>query len=115
MTQVPPNQIIAFNALLRTKFGAFLHKTVEDLNPGIPFQSNWHIRAIDYALDRMVAGETKHDDQVDALAQLLHWVATSDYFDYSQLDFKSMFIPKRDADLMPWQRDDYYCDPDQLY
>lgn len=57
----------------------------------------------------------KHDDQVDALAQLLHWVATSNYVDYSQLDFKSMFILKRDADLMPWQRDDYYCDPDILY
>lgn len=58
MTQVPPNEIAAFNALLRMKFEVFAHKAVEDLNPGIQFQPNWHIRAIDYALDRMMAGET---------------------------------------------------------
>jgi predicted phage terminase large subunit-like protein len=59
----------------------------------------------------------KHDDQVDALAQLLHWVATSNYVDYSQLDFSAMCIPKRYADLSPWQREAYdnYCDPSILY
>ena len=53
MTQVPRTQAEAFNALLRMHFGSFLHKAVEDLNPGSPFQSNWHICAIEHALEQM--------------------------------------------------------------
>ena len=59
MTQVPRTQAEAFNALLRMHFGSFLHKAVEDLNPGSPFQSNWHICAIEHALEQMMAGNSK--------------------------------------------------------
>ncbi len=59
MTEVPRTQAEAFNALLRMHFGSFLHKAVEDLNPGSPFQSNWHICAIEHALEQMMAGNSK--------------------------------------------------------
>lgn len=57
MTQAPRSQAEAFNALLRMHFGSFLHKAVEDLNPGGHFQPNWHIRAIEHALEQMMVGE----------------------------------------------------------
>lgn len=61
--------------------------------------------------------QVQHDDQVDALAQLLEWVAKNDFVDYSQLDFDAMFMPKRYCDMSPWQREahDNACDPDLLY
>jgi predicted phage terminase large subunit-like protein len=59
VTRLSPNPIAAFNALLRKDFASFLHKTVEELNPGVSFQTNWHINAIDHALGQMMAGEMR--------------------------------------------------------
>jgi len=45
------------NAMLRTDFQAFLHRTVLHLNPGGLFLPNWHIEAIAHELERIRRGE----------------------------------------------------------
>jgi hypothetical protein len=45
------------NAALRSDFVAFVHRCFLTLNPGVPFISNWHIEAIAYELDRILAGK----------------------------------------------------------
>jgi len=45
------------NALLRTNFGAFLHRCVLHLNPGAIFRNNWHIDAIAYELSQILEGK----------------------------------------------------------
>jgi hypothetical protein len=47
----------AIDAILRNDFECFLHRCVLYLNPGAPFLSNWHIRAIAYQLERIRCGE----------------------------------------------------------
>jgi len=48
----------AFRALLRSDFGAFLHRCVLTLNPGGQFQPNWHIDAITWQLRQVMEGKT---------------------------------------------------------
>ena len=45
------------NAVLRTDFMAFIHRCVLTLNPGRPFQPNWHLEAIADALEQVRTGE----------------------------------------------------------
>lgn len=58
----------------------------------------------------------KHDDQVDALAQLLQWVS-SDFVDYTQLDWSLICNTIPYSQMSPWQREAYDndCDPNLLY
>lgn len=48
----------ALNAVLRTNFGAFLHRCVLTLNPGGQFLPNWHIDVIALNLTEVMAGQT---------------------------------------------------------
>jgi predicted phage terminase large subunit-like protein len=45
------------DAILRSDPVAFSQKAFEQLNPGIPFQNNWHIEKLGYALERVLRGE----------------------------------------------------------
>ena len=45
------------NAILRNDFMAFVHRCMLTLNPGAPFQPNWHLEAIAYALEKVRTGE----------------------------------------------------------
>jgi predicted phage terminase large subunit-like protein len=45
------------NAVLRSDFKSFLHRSVRTLNPGVTFLLNWHIDAIAYQLERVRKGE----------------------------------------------------------
>ena len=45
------------NAILRSDFASFLHRSLFTLNPGAHFLPNWHIDAIAYQLSRVRAGE----------------------------------------------------------
>jgi predicted phage terminase large subunit-like protein len=45
------------NAALRSDFVAFVHRCFLTLNPGASFQLNWHIEAIAYELQKVLAGE----------------------------------------------------------
>ena len=49
----------ALNALFRTNFNAFLHRCVLTLNPGATFLPNWHIDAISWNLNEVMAGRTQ--------------------------------------------------------
>src|SRR5271166_288377 len=46
-------------ALLRTNFGAFVHKVFMTLAPGQEFVPAWYLSAIAYLLERVLRGETK--------------------------------------------------------
>ncbi len=46
-----------FNAILRSDFASFLHRSVLTLNPGAIFLPNWHLDAIAHQLDRVRSGE----------------------------------------------------------
>ncbi len=48
----------AFRALLRSNFGAFLHRCVLALNPSMQFMPNWHIEAIAWQLKQVMEGKT---------------------------------------------------------
>lgn len=52
------HELRAFHALLRSRFDAFLHRSVLTVNPGIQFLSNWHIDAITWQLEQVMAGST---------------------------------------------------------
>jgi hypothetical protein len=45
------------NAALRSNFVAFVHRCFLTLNAGVPFISNWHIEAIAYELQKILAGQ----------------------------------------------------------
>ena len=45
------------NALLRSDFETFLERCLKTLNPGMPYLSNWHIKAIAHQLARVRRGE----------------------------------------------------------
>jgi predicted phage terminase large subunit-like protein len=47
------------DAALRTDFLTFTHRGVLTLNPGIAFARNWHLDAIAWQLQKVMAGETK--------------------------------------------------------
>ena len=47
----------ALDAMLRSDFCAFLHRCMQTLNPGSKFLRNWHIKAIAYELQRIIAGD----------------------------------------------------------
>jgi predicted phage terminase large subunit-like protein len=49
----------ALDALFRTNFNVFLHRCVLTLNPGATFLSNWHIDAISWNLNEVMAGRTR--------------------------------------------------------
>lgn len=49
----------ALDALFRTNFNAFLHRCVLTLNPGATFLPNWHIDAISWNLNEVMAGRTQ--------------------------------------------------------
>jgi predicted phage terminase large subunit-like protein len=51
------NQSELLNAILRSDFTSFLHRSVSTLNPGAHFLPNWHIDAIAYQLSRVRSGE----------------------------------------------------------
>ena len=45
------------NEILRLDFRAFVHRVVQELSPGTPYQPNWHIDALGYQLERVRRGE----------------------------------------------------------
>ncbi len=45
------------NAVLRNDFMAVVHRCMLTLNPGTPFQRNWHHEAIAHALGKVRTGE----------------------------------------------------------
>jgi predicted phage terminase large subunit-like protein len=45
------------DAILRSDFESFLRRCLMTLNPGMPYLSNWHIKAIAYQLERIRRGE----------------------------------------------------------
>src|SRR5713226_6481531 len=47
------------DAILRTNFYAFGHRSFEELKPGSRIEKNWHLEAIAGALDRVMAGQVK--------------------------------------------------------
>jgi predicted phage terminase large subunit-like protein len=47
------------NALLRQDFHAFVEKVFNTLHPSAEYEDNWHIRAMTYALNQCIEGETK--------------------------------------------------------
>ena len=47
------------DAALRTDFMTFVHRSMLTLNPGINFLRNWHLDAIAWHLQRVMAGEIK--------------------------------------------------------
>ena len=47
------------NALLRQDFLAFAEKVFCTLNPGQMYLHNWHIDAIGWLLERVMAGDTR--------------------------------------------------------
>ena len=47
------------NALFRTNFNVFLHRCVLTLNPGATFLPNWHIDALSWNLNEVMAGRTR--------------------------------------------------------
>jgi len=49
----------ALSALLRTRFAAFAMKVFQHLEPGTPFQPNWHHEALAYYLDLVRTGDVK--------------------------------------------------------
>lgn len=53
-----PNARI-LDALLRNEFGAFLHKVFNTLSPGQQYETNWHIDAIAWQLERVRRGEAR--------------------------------------------------------
>jgi predicted phage terminase large subunit-like protein len=46
-----------FDALVRADFDAFVERCFRTLNPGKPFERNWHHKAIAYALESVRQGE----------------------------------------------------------
>ena len=44
------------NAILRSNFSSFLRKVFGTLNPGTPYLANWHIDAITWHLEEVLAG-----------------------------------------------------------
>ena len=55
----PPSEARALEALLRTDFRPFVHKTFSTLAPGQTYVPNWHIEAIAYQLERVRRGEIR--------------------------------------------------------
>ncbi|WP_245269991.1 hypothetical protein [Nitrobacter hamburgensis] len=51
------NEIDLFNAILRSNFASFVHRSVRTLNPGSAFIPNYHINAIAYQLERIRRGD----------------------------------------------------------
>lgn len=51
------NDIDVFNAILRSDFASFAHRSFRTLNPGSTFVPNYHINAIAYQLERIRRGE----------------------------------------------------------
>ncbi|ABE61679.1 Phage uncharacterized protein-like protein [Nitrobacter hamburgensis X14] len=51
------NEIDLFNAILRSNFASFVHRSVRTLNPGSAFIPNYHIDAIAYQLERIRRGD----------------------------------------------------------
>src|SRR6516165_8515350 len=47
------------DAILRKDFDAFLRRCLMTLNPGRPYQPNWHIHALEYRLEQVRHGEIK--------------------------------------------------------
>ena len=47
------------NVALRTDFATFVHHCVLTLQPGRPFQKNWHLDAIAYALEQVRKGKIR--------------------------------------------------------
>jgi hypothetical protein len=50
---------LAFNAVLRQDFAAFLHKSFLTLNPGIVYKPNWHVEAIVHELMQTHSGNNR--------------------------------------------------------
>src|ERR1700680_5237495 len=48
-----------YQALLRCDFGAFVERAFYELNPGTPYQHNWHIEVIAQALERCRTGKLR--------------------------------------------------------
>ena len=54
-----PSDPRLLQALLRSDFGAFVHKVFATLSPGQEFTPNWHLSAIAHELERVRRGELK--------------------------------------------------------
>jgi hypothetical protein len=48
-----------YQALLRCDFGAFVERAFYELNPGTPYQHNWHIEVIAQALEQCRTGKLR--------------------------------------------------------
>src|SRR4051812_45447376 len=46
-----------FDEILKQDFRAFIHRVVQQLSSGTPYQPNWHIDAAAYQLERVRRGE----------------------------------------------------------
>lgn len=55
MTELDLRQ--ARDALLRQHFAAFVMKVFQHINPGTPYEANWHVEAISHHLARVAQGE----------------------------------------------------------
>ena len=50
----------AADTVFRRSFGAFFYRAFEILNPGQRLIENWHADALCYALEQMMAGESRN-------------------------------------------------------
>lgn len=55
---MPTDQDV-LSAILRTDLVAFTHKSFHTLNPGVAYESNWHIEAIVYELMQVYSGSNR--------------------------------------------------------
>src|SRR6516165_2809045 len=46
-----------YEAILRTDFPSFVHKSFAELNPGTRLQDNWHVEAMCHALSMVMSGQ----------------------------------------------------------
>ncbi len=51
------NKASLLNALLRQRFDVFTERVFRELHPGIAYQPNWHVEAIEHQLTRCMNGE----------------------------------------------------------
>ena len=59
MIQMAPSEARILQALLRTDFRAFIHRTFTTLCPGRTYARCWHIEAIAYHLEQVCCGKIK--------------------------------------------------------
>lgn len=53
------NNHSALHAILRTRFDLFYQRAFAELNPGTPYQHNWHMDAIIHVLQGVINGDIR--------------------------------------------------------